>query len=557
MRRRIALRGDTKFIPPHMLGAIVLPYVQDVPGPQVAGLRQLLQESTRQPLELSSMSFTVLQELCQETIGRCWDAVATPCCCAAIAVLWLALAPEKFPLQADTYSAAGTAGKQKWSLILPSSARVSELTYVTIVGTRYPELDTFQNDIIQFGNFLQGEQSTRGGFLPIFWDAPYSYIHASTDIGEVVDWIRDKFLVTKEGNKYLAVLHNRNKMVNAFASTEWVAGSDGAVLSRSVTSCAGMTAYLVLLAQTRVGFLSGGRGKSFHQLTLQEQDAQKEEAFARATVALTRAQQICIIMGPLDMRGLVGAATIMGCLKYGACFSGLDDQDEPVLMLRLKDEDLLEAPDDSAFLRSLRFSCSRVNGVYPPLALVEAFITDDDSTPRVRRLHLIVVDLNRRRRLATRVSRQLSKIKVDECATQCWNTFPIPWKQDQETYQLRYVFGYAMDGTDLPCYILWPIRTEDHSSWCLDAWKGDWVQLDKCSFIAPVGIEHFFDAFCLDPQRPWRTAASQALGIPSCEDTYIKQAEENKFTLTPRRIPAERRATAEKSGADVVMDAGE
>ena len=258
--------------------------------------------------------------------------------------------------------------------------------------------------------------------------------------------------------------------------------------------------------------------------------------------------------------GLVGADTIMGCLKYGACFSGLDAQDDPVLILRLKDEDLLEAPDDSALLQSLRFSCSRVNGVYPPLALVEAFITDDDCTPRVRRLHLIVVDLNRRRRLATRVSKQLSKIKVDECATQCWNTLPIPWKQDQETYQLRYVFGYAMDGTELPCYILWPIRTEDHSFWCLDAWKGDWVQLDKCGFIAPVGIEHFFDAFCFNPQRPWRTAASQALGIPSChiaEDTHIKQLEENKFTLTPRRIPAERRATAEKSGADVVMDAGE
>ena len=42
----------------------------------------------------------------------------------------LALAPGKFSLQADTFScAAGTAGKQKWSLILPSSARVSELTY--------------------------------------------------------------------------------------------------------------------------------------------------------------------------------------------------------------------------------------------------------------------------------------------------------------------------------------------------------------------------------------------------------------------------------------------
>ena len=95
----------------------------------------------------------------------------------------------------------------------------------------------------------------------------------------MVDWIKSKFLVAKEGD--LAVLHNRNKMVNGFASTEWVAGSGGAVISRSVTSCAGMTAYLVLLAQTRVGFLSGGRGKSFHQLTPQEQAAQKEEAFAR------------------------------------------------------------------------------------------------------------------------------------------------------------------------------------------------------------------------------------------------------------------------------------
>ena len=210
-----------------------------------------------------------------------------------------------------------------------------------------------------------------------------------------------------------------------------------------------------------------------------------------------------------------------------------------MLLFRLKDEDLLEAPDDSAFLQSLRFSCSRVNGVYPPLALVEAFITEDDSAPRVRRLHLIVVDLHRRRRLATRVNRQFSKIQVDRCATQCWNTLPIPWKQDQEAYQLRYVFGYAMDGTDLPCHLLWPVRTADQSFWCLDAWKGDWIQLDKCGFIAPVGIEHFFDAFCFSPQRPWRTAACQALGIPSChvaEDAHIEQLEENKFTLTPRRV---------------------
>ena len=122
----------------------------------MAGVSRLLQESTKQPLGLSTGSVAVFQELCKETIGSCWEAGITPCCCAAIAVLWLALAPERFPLQADTFScAAGTAGKQKWSLILPSSARVSELTYMS------QSLDNFQNDIIQFGNYLQAEQCTR------------------------------------------------------------------------------------------------------------------------------------------------------------------------------------------------------------------------------------------------------------------------------------------------------------------------------------------------------------------------------------------------------------
>ena len=66
---------------------------------------------------------------------------------------------------------------------------------------------------------------------------------------------------------------------------------------------------------------SGRRGKSFHQLPPQEQAAQREEAYARATVALTRAQEICFIMGPLDVRGLVGAAT-----TEAGCFPLVDIQ---------------------------------------------------------------------------------------------------------------------------------------------------------------------------------------------------------------------------------------
>ena len=229
------------------------------------------------------------------------------------------------------------------------------------------------------------------------------------------------------------------------------------------------------------------------------------------------------------MCGLVGAATIIGCLKYGACFSGQNEQDDPVFLIRLKDEELVEAPDDSAFLQSLRHSCARVNGVYPPMSLIEAYITEDDSAPWVRRLHLIVVDLHRRRRMAGRVWRVLSNLQIDQHAAETLHTLPIPWKQDQDAYQLRYVFGYAMDGSDLPCYILWPVRSPEQSFWCIDAWKGDWVRLDRCDHMAPLGIEHFFDAFCFEAKRPWRTAACQALRIPSCrvaEDTHLEQLNE-------------------------------
>ena len=54
-----------------MLSAIVHPYVQDVPGAQMVGVSQLLQESTRQPLGSSTGSVAIFQELCKEIIGCC------------------------------------------------------------------------------------------------------------------------------------------------------------------------------------------------------------------------------------------------------------------------------------------------------------------------------------------------------------------------------------------------------------------------------------------------------------------------------------------------------
>ena len=176
-------------------------------------------------------------------------------------MLWLALHKEKFPLLAHSLqAAAGVVGKQRWALILPSSARVSLVTYTAVIAVRYPELDNVQNDMVCFGNYLLGAQSTHGGFLLIFWDAPAAYIHAATDIGSAVDWVRSQYKLTADENGCLAVLRNRNRMVAAFGNSEWATQSEGSVLSKSVTSCAGRVSQWQKESENEAALSSGAHG---------------------------------------------------------------------------------------------------------------------------------------------------------------------------------------------------------------------------------------------------------------------------------------------------------
>ena len=116
----------------------------------------------------SAEDIVTLQLLCQEVGCPYHEELQSTACCVALVVLWMGLHQEKFPLLATTLqAAAGVSGPQKWTLILPSSARVSLVTYTAVIAVRYPELDNVQNDLVCFGNYLLGEQATSGGFLPL------------------------------------------------------------------------------------------------------------------------------------------------------------------------------------------------------------------------------------------------------------------------------------------------------------------------------------------------------------------------------------------------------
>ena len=145
---------------------------------------------------------------------------------------------------------------------------------------------------------------------------------------------------------------------------------------------------------------------------------------------------------------------------------------------------------------------------------------------------LMIVDLKRRRRLATRVSKQLLKVKVVECAAQCWNTLPIPCKHDQATYQMRYVFACALDGTRATFSGLSGQRITPSD--VLMHGKVIGVQLDRCSFMAPVRIEQFFDAFSL--------AQNDSGGQPHARRWVSRQATLQRILISTIRREANSRS---------------
>ena len=272
-----------------------------------------------------------------------------------------------------------------------------------------------------------------------------------------------------------------------------------------------MTAQHVLLAQTKIGFLTGGRGYSFQELSPEDKQSQREEAFARATVALTRAQRFCFIMCPLDMKGIIGAATVVGCLQHGV---GICDERSTgsSLLVELKAGSLAQSKDDSNFLEALRLSATVKTGEFPPAALVELYHEPEASSAPLRRLHLVIVDLRHPRKAATRTEKRFYQQITELRNDQEGSVTPVPLC-NQEEWRCRYVFEYSLDDSDKPVYLIWPERTSGNGFWLLDAASNQYHNLCQTVSIRNLGLEHFYAAFGLWCSRDLRTSSARAFGI--------------------------------------------
>ena len=182
------------------------------------------------------------------------------------------------------------------------------------------------------------------------------------------------------------------------------------------------------------------------------------------------------------MKGIIGAATVVGCLQHGV---GICDERSTgsSLLVELKAGSLAQSRDDSNFLEAFRLFATVKTGEFPPVALVELCHAPEASAARLRRLHLVIVDLRHPRKTATRTEKLFY-----QQITGLWNdregsVTPIPLC-NQEEWRCRYVFGYSLDDSDKPVYLIWPERTRNKGLW------NQYHNLCQTASIHNLGLEH-------------------------------------------------------------------
>ena len=150
LQRPLAPRCGTEYVQPHEMCRVVERYLDgpcDSPSHQ---LRQL--QANDDPTD--SERITAVTQLWCEIFDNEETWLTTSVCVTCFAILWLAIKGEGVSSMVATTldAAAGLAQGQKWGLILPSSARVSLLTYQTVLGVRYPELVKATADGWKYGD---------------------------------------------------------------------------------------------------------------------------------------------------------------------------------------------------------------------------------------------------------------------------------------------------------------------------------------------------------------------------------------------------------------------
>ena len=333
--------------------------------------------------------------------------------------------------------AAGVSDIHAWGLMLPSSSRVSPVTYHAVVAVRYPNLCRKINGLWELGSFASGSLPDKPpGFQLVLWDTN-ARINGlvATDLETLVSEVLSPFPHNAGFADGLFTMttatDHKNNLNRSVLKRDYVR----TLRVETIANSAGGTAQVSIVAQPSIGFLN----TKYYSNGSPTEDT--EDCLGRITVGLTRSKSLTLLVSPLDMMGLMGMAQVIAAIAYG--IRGLR-RGETTWSMPKFDPD----PVQENLAQLSRWSLnSAPTWEYPPLAIANQYYDQQADEVKRARYRLILVrgsDL-----------RWLNRERFQE--VQAGLRTQHKWLPEQNLpFSEVVLYAYAADRTHSPTYVCLP-----------------------------------------------------------------------------------------------------
>ena len=276
---------------------------------------------------------------------------------------------------------AGVSDIHAWGLMLPSSSRVSPVTYHAVVAVRYPNLCRKINGLWELGSFASGGLPDKPpGFQLVLWDTN-ARINGlvATDLETLVSEVLSPFPHNAGFADGLFTMttatDHKNNLNRSALKRDYVR----TLRVETIANSAGGTAQVSIVAQPSIGFLN----TKYYSNGSPTEDT--EDCLGRITVGLTRSKSLTLLVSPLDMMGLMGMAQVIAAIAYG--IRGLR-RGETTWSMPKFDPD----PVQENLAQLSRWSLnSAPTWEYPPLAIANQYYDQQADEVKRARYRLILV----------------------------------------------------------------------------------------------------------------------------------------------------------------------
>ena len=369
---------------------------------------------------------------------------------------------------------AGVSDVHAWGLLLPSSSRVSPITYHSVVAVRYPDLCRFINSAWELGSFASGGiPSKPPGFQFILWDTN-ARINGlvAVDLETLVSQVLSYYPTSAGFANGLFVMTTATDHKNNLNSSALKKNYARTLRVETIANSAGGTAEVAIVAQPSTGFLN----TRFCPDGSPTEDT--EDCLGRITVGLTRSKSLTLLVSPLDMMGLMGMAQVIATIAYG--IQGLRRGETTWNWPNFNAN-----PEQENLEQMRRWSLNTIpSWSDPPLAIANKYHDHQTNQPKSARYRLILV---RASDLDWLKGDRLKDLQAQARVGHKW----IPAQQLPYTELILY--AYAADRTNRPTYVCLPSGLYNARTGRVLAQAGPEQE------ITPLPGIYFFDGWRVHP----------------------------------------------------------